>query len=179
MKSQLRDEEAIEELLRLYKGAVKRHLLADVPVGILLSGGLDSGLLLALMNEHGDSWPAYTVGYGESFADDELADAAESAALLGGRHIPVKLDRAFFEKSLPKIVDSLEEPIASSSVVPMYFVCQRAKQDVKVVLIGQGPDELFGGYKRHLGVHYGNVWRQFAVGAAWPNEFFHQPSAAQ
>ena len=158
-EKQLRDDEAVEELLRLYKGAVKRHLLADVPVGVLLSGGLDSGLLLALMNEHGDSWPAYTVGYGESFADDELADAAESAALLGGRHISVKLDRAFFEKSLPKIVDWLEEPIASSSVVPMYFVCQRAKQDVKVVLIGQGPDELFGGYKRHLGVHYGNVWR--------------------
>jgi len=155
----LRDEEAIQELLRLYKGAVKRHLLADVPVGILLSGGLDSGLLLALMNEHGDSWPAYTVGYGETFKDDELADAAESAALLGGRHIPVRIDRAFFEASLPKIVESLEEPIASSSVVPMYFVCQRAKQDVKVVIIGQGPDELFGGYKRHLGVHYGNVWR--------------------
>jgi asparagine synthase (glutamine-hydrolysing) len=155
----LSDEEAIEELLRLYTGAVKRHLLSDVPIGILLSGGLDSGLLLALMNEHGDSWPAYTVGYGESFEDDELADATESARLLGGHHIRVKLDRAFFEKSLPKIVASLEEPVASSSVVPMYFVCQRAKQDVKVVIVGQGPDELFGGYKRHIGVHYGNIWR--------------------
>ena len=69
------------------------------------------------------------------------------------------LDRAEFEKSLPKIVDCLEEPIASSSIVPMYFVCQRARQDVKVVLIGQGPDELFGGYKRHVGVHYGRLWR--------------------
>jgi asparagine synthase (glutamine-hydrolysing) len=53
----------------------------------------------------------------------------------------------------------LEEPIAASSIVPMYFVCQRARQDVKVVLIGQGPDELFGGYKRHLGVRYGEFWR--------------------
>jgi len=153
------DEGAIEELLRLYRGAVQRHLLSDVPVGILLSGGLDSGLLLALMNEQGSSWPAYTVGYGESFEDDELADAAASASLLGGRHIPVKLDRAEFERSLPKIVAALEEPIASSSVVPMYFVCQRARQDVKVVIIGQGPDELFGGYKRHIGVRYGNAWR--------------------
>jgi asparagine synthase (glutamine-hydrolysing) len=153
------DEEATEELLRLYKGAVRRHLLSDVPVGILLSGGLDSGLLLALMNEHGDSWPAYTVGYGESFKDDELADAAESARLLGARHIPVQLDRAEFERSLPQIIASLEEPIASSSVVPMYFVSKRARQDVKVVIIGQGPDELFGGYKRHLGVRYGEVWR--------------------
>jgi asparagine synthase (glutamine-hydrolysing) len=153
------DDEAIEELLALYKGAVKRHLLADVPLGILLSGGLDSGLLLALMKEHGKDWPAYTVGYGETFEDDELRDAAESAALLGGRHIPVRLDRAEFERALPKIVESLEEPITSSSVVPMYFVSQRARQDVKVVLIGQGPDELFGGYKRHLGVRYGSAWR--------------------
>jgi asparagine synthase (glutamine-hydrolysing) len=105
---------------------VGRHLISDVPVGILLSGGLDSGLLLALMNEHGGSWPAYTVGYGESFEDDELADAAETALLLGARHVPVKLDRGEFEKSLPKIVECLEEPIAASSIVPMYFVSQRA-----------------------------------------------------
>jgi asparagine synthase (glutamine-hydrolysing) len=153
------DDEAVEELLELYKGAVKRHLLADVPLGILLSGGLDSGLLLALMKEHGSDWPAYTVGYGESFQDDELRDAAESAQLLGGRHIPVRLDRAEFECALPRIVESLEEPITSSSVVPMYFISQRARQDVKVVLIGQGPDELFGGYKRHLGLRYGSAWR--------------------
>ena len=158
------DEEAAQELLELYRGAVKRHLLSDVPVGILLSGGLDSGLLLALMNEHGRDWPAYTVGYGESFEDDELKDAAETAALLGARHVPVKLDREEFEKSLPKIVSVLEEPITSSSIVPMYFVCQRARQDVKVALIGQGPDELFGGYKRHLGVQYGGLWRGLPAG---------------
>jgi len=153
------DAEATQELLELYRGAVKRHLLSDVPVGILLSGGLDSGLLLALMNEFGRDWPCYTVGYGDTFADDELRDAAETARLLGGKFIPVQLDQAEFERSFPKIVDSLEEPVTSSSIVPMYFVCQRARQDVKVALIGQGPDELFAGYKRHLGVHYGGVWR--------------------
>ena len=152
-------ETATEELLQLYRGAVKRHLLADVPLGLLLSGGLDSGLLLALMNEHGRDWPAYTIGYGQSFADDELVDAAETASLLGARHNRVMLDREEFEKALPNIVHFLEEPVATSSVVPMYFVCQRARQDVKVVLLGQGPDELFGGYKRHLGVHYGGLWR--------------------
>jgi asparagine synthase (glutamine-hydrolysing) len=157
-------EEAVGELLELYRGAVKRHLLSDVPVGVLLSGGLDSGLLLALMNEQGGPWPAYTVGYGESFGDDELADAAETAAHLGARHIKVRLDQAEFEHSLPKIVECLEEPIATSSIVPMYFVSQRARQDVKVALIGQGPDELFGGYKRHLGIHYGNWWRGLPAG---------------
>lgn len=154
-----KDEEAIEELLQLYKGAVQRHLLSDVPVGILLSGGLDSGLLLALMNEHGGSWPAYTIGYGETFRDDELVDAAETASLFGARHVVIKLDQKEFESSLPRIVECLEEPITASSIVPMYFVSQRARQDVKVALIGQGPDELFGGYKRHLGIRYGELWR--------------------
>ena len=153
------DKEATRELLELYGAAVRRHLLSDVPVGILLSGGLDSGLLLGLMNEQGGSWPAYTIGYGDSYADDELHDAAETAALLGARHITVRLDQGEFERSLPRIVECLEEPIAASSIVPMYFVSQRARQDVKVALIGQGPDELFGGYKRHLGVRYGEWWR--------------------
>jgi len=154
------EKEAAHELLGLYRAAVRRHLLSDVPVGILLSGGLDSGLLLALMNEQGGPWPAYTIGYGEIFEDDELADAKETASILGARHVSVKLDRAEFERSLPKIVECLEEPIATSSIVPMYFVSQRARQDVKVALIGQGPDELFGGYKRHLGIRYGNLWRR-------------------
>ena len=157
-------KEATHELLELYKNAVRRHLLSDVPVGILLSGGIDSGLLLALMNEQGGPWPAYTIGYGETFADDELRDAAETASLLGARHITVRLDQSEFERSLPKIVESLEEPIAASSIVPMYFVSQRARQDVKVALIGQGPDELLGGYKRHLGVHYGDWWRGLPAG---------------
>jgi asparagine synthase (glutamine-hydrolysing) len=157
-------EEAVCELLELYRGAVKRHLLSDVPVGVLLSGGLDSGLLLALMNEQGGPWPAYTIGYGDSFEDDELTDAAVTANLLGARHVRVKLDQAEFERALPTIVESLEEPIATSSIVPMYFVSQRARQDVKVALIGQGPDELFGGYTRHLGIHYGNWWRGLPAG---------------
>jgi asparagine synthase (glutamine-hydrolysing) len=153
------DQEATEQLFELYRAAVKRHLLADVPVGILLSGGLDSGLLLALMNEQGHDWHSYTIGYGQDYADDELVDAAETASLLGSRHTQIRLDQAEFEKSLPDIVRFLEEPVAASSIVPMYFVCRRARQDVKVALIGQGPDELFGGYKRHLGVRYGNYWR--------------------
>jgi asparagine synthase (glutamine-hydrolysing) len=150
--------EAKEELLSLYKGAIKRQLISDVPVGLLLSGGIDSGLLLALMNLNGNSWPTYTVGYGTSFADDELADAEETARVLGSKHSSVTITKATFEEALPRIVATLEEPIAASSIVPMYFVCQRARQDVKVALVGQGPDELFGGYRRHLGVRYGAMW---------------------
>lgn len=150
--------EAQEELLAIYKQAVKRQLISDVPVGLLLSGGIDSALLLALMNLNGDCWNTFSIGYGSAFADDELADAAETARVLKSKHAPVTITREIFEQALPKIVASLEEPIATSSIVPMYFVCQRARQDVKVGLVGQGPDELFGGYRRHLGVRYGTLW---------------------
>lgn len=154
------DAGATEELLDIYKRALKRHLLSDVPVGLLLSGGMDSGLLLGLMSLYGEDWPTYTVGYGKSaYDDDELSDAAESASLFGARNIPVLLDQSIFERELPGIVETLEEPIAASSIVPMYFVCARAREDVKVALVGQGPDELFGGYTRHLGVQYGQRWR--------------------
>jgi asparagine synthase (glutamine-hydrolysing) len=150
--------QAKEELLELYKQSVRRQLISDVPVGLLLSGGIDSGLLLALMNLNGSGWPTFSVGYGPSFTDDELADAAATARLLGSRHTAITITRQEFEEALPKIVKSLEEPIAASSIVPMYFICARASQDVKVALIGQGPDELFGGYRRHLGVRYSAMW---------------------
>jgi asparagine synthase (glutamine-hydrolysing) len=151
--------EAREELLDIYKRALKRHLLSDVPVGLLLSGGIDSGLLLGLMNLYGNSWPTFTIGYGKSFKDDELVDAAETARIYSANHSSVELTQDKFEESLPKIVSFLEEPIAASSIVPMYYVCERARRDVKVALNGQGPDELFGGYRRHLGVRYGSYWR--------------------
>ncbi len=151
-------EDAKDELLEIYRRAVKRHLLSDVPVGLLLSGGLDSGLLLGLMNETGRDWPTFTIGYGQTFKDDELLDAAETAQIFGARHVSIKIDQTEFERSFPRIVSCLEEPIAASSMVPMYFLSQRAREDVKVALNGQGPDELFGGYKRHLGVHYGGLW---------------------
>ena len=152
--------EAIEELLVLYKHSIQRQLISDVPVGLLLSGGIDSGLLLALMNLNGNSWPTYTVGYGSGYADDELADGAETARTLSAKHTSVNITQSVFNDALPIIVKALEEPIAASSIVPMYFVCQRARQDVKVALVGQGPDELMGGYKRHLGIRYGAFWAQ-------------------
>ena len=153
------DKQAKEDLLDLYKEAIKRQLISDVPLGLLLSGGLDSGLLLGLMNLCGDDWPTYTVGYGQSYKEDELSDAAETAKILNAKNYSVHLNRETFESSLPKIVSLLEEPIASSSIIPMYHVCERARQDVKVVFVGQGPDELFGGYPRHIGIRYGSYWR--------------------
>lgn len=153
------DQEAEEHLLELYKRAVKRQLMSDVPLGLLLSGGVDSGLLLALMKEAGASRNTYTVGYGKSYIGDELSTAARTAQILGAPNFQVGITQDSFETSLPHILATLEEPIAASSIVPMYHVCKRAREDVKVAFMGQGPDELFGGYMRHLGVHYGSYWR--------------------
>jgi asparagine synthase (glutamine-hydrolysing) len=164
------DGEVRETLLELYKQSMKRHLLSDVPVGLLLSGGIDSGLLLALMNLYGSNWQTYSVGYGATFSDDELSDAERTATTFSSRHTSVLLDRKTFEDRLPHIVSFLEEPVAASSIVPMYFVCQRAREDVKVALIGQGPDELFAGYSRHLGVRYSSYWQSLPAWIRGPLE---------
>ena len=83
--------EAKSELTTLYKAALKRHLISDVPVGLLLSGGVDSSLLLALMNLEGQAWPTYTVGYGTDFEHDELQDAARTARHFGSNHVSLEL----------------------------------------------------------------------------------------
>jgi asparagine synthase (glutamine-hydrolysing) len=157
-RKSLRD--ATAELASLYRAALERHLISDVPLGLFLSGGIDSSLLLSLMAERGGPWPTYTVGYGGAFADDELADAKRTARFFGSKHVELELSTDHFEHYLPRVVSSMEEPVATSSIVPMYAMSERARQDVKVALMGQGPDELFGGYKRHLGVHYGQLWRR-------------------
>lgn len=161
-KQQLKNisfQDAYTNVLELYKKAVNRQLISDVPLGLVLSGGIDSGLLLALMNLYGKNWNTYTVGFGQIYKGDELTDAEETARILDARNFGVRIDQNTYEKSLSKIIRILEEPVASQSVVPMYFVSQRASQDVKVALMGQGPDELFGGYKRHMGIYYGTLWR--------------------
>lgn len=164
-------EQAKEELLEIYKNAIRRQLISDVPVGLLLSGGIDSGLLLALMSISGGSWPTYSIGYGQDFKGDELLNAAKTAEIYSARHTSIQISRESFEANFAKIMRFLEEPVTTSSIVPMYFVCERARQDVKVALIGQGPDELFGGYRRHLGIQYGDYWRKLP-------EWIHVASAA-
>ncbi|MBI2412395.1 MAG: asparagine synthase (glutamine-hydrolyzing) [Deltaproteobacteria bacterium] len=159
------EREAVEGLLSVYRRAVKRHLLSDVEIGVLLSGGVDSGVLLALMKELGGPWRTYTAGFGIDFRDDELMKGRVTAIALGARNQPVELRETDFDDTLTRLVPILEEPVAASSIVPMYHLCKRVRQDVKAAVMGQGPDELFGGYKRHLGVHYGKYWRSIPAWA--------------
>ncbi len=153
------DEEAARELLRSLQGSGRAPSAQRCSGRVFLSGGLDSGLLLALMNQHGGPWPAYTVGYGESFEDDELKDAAETASILGAKHIQVRLDRGSSSDRCRRSSPASRSRWRPRRSCRCTSSAERARQDVKVALIGQGPDELFGGYKRHIGVRYGESWR--------------------
>lgn len=167
-RTHVRAADATEELKGLYRAAVRRHLVSDVPVGLLLSGGVDSSLLLALMSEESADWRTYSVGFGESFTEDELADAEQTANLFGTTHESVTISRADFERALPRVISCLEEPVATASIVPMYFLCMKAREGVKVAMVGQGPDELWGGYSRHLGLRYAHIWRHLSPAVRIP-----------
>jgi len=142
-----RDDEAelVEELRARLRDSVRAHLVSDVPVGVLLSGGVDSGALAALAaQESSEPLRTFSIGFEEgSFS--ELGDARQVAERYGTRHreLVVRPDAALL---LPALADAFDEPFADSSALPTYLVSQLAAADVKVALSGEGGDELFGGY---------------------------------
>jgi asparagine synthase (glutamine-hydrolysing) len=149
--ARLRTESARElaaEARDRLRDSVRAHLVADVPVGVLLSGGIDSSLLTALAaQEAGERVSTFSIGFKErSF--DELDLARQVAGLYGTDHheLVVEPDAA---ELLPKIVAAFDEPFADSSALPTYLVSQLAAEHVKVVLSGEGGDELFGGYETY------------------------------
>ena len=146
-----KDDEAelVEELRARLRDSVRAHLLADVPVGVLLSGGIDSSALAALAAEEtGEPVRTFSIGF-EERSFDELADARLVAERYGTLHreLVLRPDAALL---LPALADAFDEPFADSSALPTYLVSQLAAQDVKVALSGEGGDELFGGYYTYV-----------------------------
>ncbi|MBA3428543.1 MAG: asparagine synthase (glutamine-hydrolyzing), partial [Actinobacteria bacterium] len=134
-----------EELRERLRDSVRAHLVSDVPVGVLLSGGVDSSLLAALAAEE-TAGPLRTFSIGfEEDSFDERADARLVAERYGTRHreLVLRPDAAFL---LPALAEAFDEPFADSSALPTYLVSKLASEDVKVALSGEGGDELFGGY---------------------------------
>jgi asparagine synthase (glutamine-hydrolysing) len=147
-EDELRDgdeAELIEELRARLRDSVKAHLLSDVPVGVLLSGGVDSAALAALAaQETPEPIHTFTIGFAErSF--DERADARLVAARYGSEHHEL-LVRPDPELLLRALAEAFDEPFADSSALPTYLVSRLAADHVKVALSGEGGDELFGGY---------------------------------
>lgn len=129
--------------------AVERQLLSDVPVGVLLSGGIDSALVAALVRERGRDVPAFTVGFGAGHRECELEAAALTARALGLVHRPVVVTPQQLWDALDGIAAAVEEPLGTTSILPMWELVRHAKREVTVVLTGQGSDEPWGGYRRH------------------------------
>jgi asparagine synthase (glutamine-hydrolysing) len=145
------DEEAelVEECRARLRDSVRAHLVSDVPVGVMLSGGVDSGALAALAaQESSEPVRTFSIGFEEQ-SFDELAGARAVAERYGTRHreLVLRPDAALL---LPVLADAFDEPFADSSALPTYLVSRLAAEDVKVALSGEGGDELFGGYYTYV-----------------------------
>ena len=139
------EAELVEECRARLRDSVRAHLVSDVPVGVLLSGGIDSGLLAALAaDESPEPLRTFSIGFEEG-SFDELGDARKVAARYRTDHheLVLRPDAALL---LPALAEAFDEPFADSSALPTYLVSELASRHVKVALSGEGGDELFGGY---------------------------------
>jgi asparagine synthase (glutamine-hydrolysing) len=137
---------------------VESHLISDVPVGTYLSGGLDSSLISAMADEFLPSLNTFSAGFVGKEEVDERRYAREAAAMIGTEHHEVEVGPDAFLENLKRIIWHMDEPTLSPGVYPYYFLCGLVADSVKVVLGGQGSDELFGGYPRYrMGLLEGKI----------------------
>ncbi len=149
------EEEAVIEYRRLLENAVSRQLLSDVPVGLLLSGGVDSAVLGFLMQKHyKGKIKTFTIGFEGAGDYNELADAKATSKFIGSEHYEVMLSKEEYMKFFFQSFFTTEEPIAQTTIPALYYVTRLASQHLKVVLAGQGADEPMAGYPRYLGARF-------------------------
>ncbi len=139
-------EKLYREITEVLEDSVAKHMRADVTVGSFLSGGIDSTAIAALAKRHNPKLLTFTTGF-EREGYSEIEVAAESAAAIGVEHITKVVSPQEMMDALPLIVWYLDDPVADAALVPLYFIAREARKHVKVVLSGEGADELFGGYQ--------------------------------
>ncbi|HEV2863871.1 MAG TPA: asparagine synthase (glutamine-hydrolyzing) [Pyrinomonadaceae bacterium] len=156
----LRDERNISdgEMFELLDEAVGSRLVADVPVGVFLSGGLDSSLIASVAARKKPNIATFSMGFSSS-AHDESPYAKLVAKAVGSRHHHFQFDEKTFRSLLPKVVHALDEPIGDQALLPLYWLCQEARRHVTVALSGEGADEIFAGYGYYRRFLAGNGWR--------------------
>ena len=139
------EQSRYDEITAVLEDSVAKHMRADVTVGAFLSGGIDSTAIAALAMRHNPRLITFTTGFErEGFSEVDVAVA--SAEAIGARHVTKVVNQAEFVAALPEIVWYLDEPVADPALVPLFFIAREARKHVKVVLSGEGADELFGGY---------------------------------
>ena len=158
------DEALLDELEELLKDAVKRQLIADVPVGLMLSGGLDSSLVAAIAAKvsSGDI-NTFTVGFPGQGEYDERGHARLVAGAIASNHREIELEATAGEL-LPGLVRQYDEPIGDASILPTFAVCRAIRNEAKVALGGDGGDELFGGYRYYNWLERQAVVRRWLPG---------------
>ncbi len=140
---------ALQELGDALNNSVELHQRSDVPYGMFLSGGIDSSVLLTLMARHNDKpVRAYTAGFAGG-VHDERAYAKKLCDKLGAEFIGIEVTEQDFWETLPSIAAAMDDPAADYAIIPTYKLAAEAGADLKVVLCGEGGDELFAGYGRH------------------------------
>jgi asparagine synthase (glutamine-hydrolysing) len=147
-------EAALTRLDAALEESVTLHQRSDVPYGMFLSGGVDSAAVLAMMarlNARDGASPvlAFTAGFDVPGAADERERASHLAASVGAKHATVAVNEAMVWRHLPEIVAGMDDPAADYAIIPTWFLARRAREEVKVVLSGEGGDEIFGGYGRY------------------------------
>ncbi|UCZ52665.1 asparagine synthase (glutamine-hydrolyzing) [Bacillus shivajii] len=138
-------ENHLQNIAEALKKSVEQHLRSDVPVGAFLSGGIDSSAIVSIAKQYHPDIRTFTAEF-ERDGYSEADVAAETAKALGVNHERISLSAEDVMNELPKIIWHMDEPVADPAAIPLYFVAKKASEHVKVVLSGEGADELFGGY---------------------------------
>ncbi len=147
---QIGEAAALDRLDHALMDSVEHHQRSDVPYGMFLSGGIDSACVLAAMSRLNSSPVlAFTAGFDVPGAADERGQAAALAESVGARHETIEITAPMVWRHLPRIVSAMDDPAADYAIIPSYFLAERARRDVRVVLSGEGGDEMFGGYGRY------------------------------